>query len=121
MYKSKATFTTHKGPGSLRGSDVYDPAIEIEEREVFRGNAKEAIALLPHQVNVSVAASIASVGPEEMDMSINSVPNYVGDRHTITIKNEEIDAVISIYSRTAAIAGWSVVNTLRNITSPIVF
>ena len=34
---------------------------------------------------------------------------------------EEIDAVISVYSKTPAIAGWSVVNTLRNITSPIVF
>jgi aspartate dehydrogenase len=121
MYDSKATFTTQKGPRSLRGSDVYDPAIETEEKEVFRGSAKDAIALLPHQVNVSVAASLATVGPENIDVSINSIPDYVGDRHTITIQNEEIDAVISVYSKTPAIAGWSVVNTLRNITSPIVF
>ena len=121
MYKSKATFTTQKGPASLRDSDVYETSLENEEREVFKGNATEAIALFPHKVNVSVAASIASVGPEEMDVSINSIPNYIGDRHTITIKNEEIDAVISVYSKTAAIAGWSVVNTLRNIASPIVF
>jgi aspartate dehydrogenase len=72
-------------------------------------------------VNVSVAASLATVGPENIDVSINSIPDYVGDRHTITIQNEEIDAVISVYSKTPAIAGWSVVNTLRNITSPIVF
>ena len=121
MYDSKATFTTQKGPRSLRGSAVYDPAIETEEKEVFRGSAEDAIALLPHQVNVSVAASLATVGPKEIDVSINSIPNFIGDRHTITIQNEEIDATISIYSKTAAIAGWSVVNTLRNITSPIVF
>lgn len=121
MYKSKATFTTQKGPGSLRDSEVYDTALENEEREVFKGNAAEAIALFPHKVNVSVAASIASVGPEEMKVSINSTPGFVGDRHTITINNEEIDAIISVYSKTAAIAGWSVVNTLRNIASPIVF
>ena len=121
MYPSKATFTTQKGPGSLRDSEVYDRALENEEREVFKGNATGAIALFPHKVNVSVAASIASVGPEEMEVSINSIPNFVGDRHTITIQNEEVDAVISIYSKTAAIAGWSVVNTLRNIASPIVF
>lgn len=121
MYDSKATFTTQKGPRSLRDSAVYDSAIETEEKEVFRGSAKDAIALLPHQVNVSVAASLATVGPENIDVSINSIPNFVGDRHTITIQNEEIDATISIYSKTAAIAGWSVVNTLRNIASPIVF
>ena len=121
MYETKATFTTQKGPASLRDSEVYDTALENEEREVFRGNAKEAIAIFPHKVNVSVAASLATVGPENIDVSINSIPNYVGDRHTITIQNEEIDATISVHSKTAAIAGWSVVNTLRNITSPIVF
>ena len=121
VYDSKATFTTQKGPDSLRDSEVYDTSLETEEREVFRGNAKDAIALFPHKVNVSVAASLATVGPENIDVSINSIPNYVGDRHTITIQNEEIDATISIYSKSAAIAGLSVVNTLRNITSPIVF
>lgn len=121
MSQSKATFTTQKGPASLRDSEVYDTALENEEREVYRGNAKEAIAIFPHKVNVSVAASLATVGPENIDVSINSIPNYVGDRHTITIQNEEVDATISVYSKTAAIAGWSVVNTLRNITSPIVF
>ncbi|MDD4605599.1 MAG: DUF108 domain-containing protein, partial [Dysgonamonadaceae bacterium] len=60
MYKSKATFTTQKGPASLRDSEVYDTALENEEREVFKGNATGAIALFPHKVNVSVAASIAS-------------------------------------------------------------
>lgn len=121
MGNTTATFATQKGPGSLRDSAIYKATLEDEEKEVFRGNAKEAIALFPHKVNVAVAASLATVGPEEIGVTINSIPGFVGDKHTITMNNDEVDAVIEIYSKTAAIAGWSVVNTLRNIASPIVF
>jgi aspartate dehydrogenase len=95
--------------------------LETESREVFSGNAIGAIGLFPTQVNVAVATSLATIGPENVEVSINSTPNYVGDRHVITIKNEQIDATLDIYSATSEIAGWSVVNTLRNIVSPIVF
>jgi aspartate dehydrogenase len=88
---------------------------------VFAGNAKQAIALFPTQVNVAVAASLASVGPGNTKVSVTSVPDYIGDDHRIEIESEEVRAVVDIYSKTAKIAGWSVVNTLRNITSPIVF
>lgn len=72
-------------------------------------------------MNVAVAASLASVGPENTKMSVTSIPDYIGDEHRIEIQSEEVRAVLEIYSKTAKIAGWSVVNTLRNITSPIVF
>lgn len=121
MYPSTVTFETDKGPNPLKKSSVYTEALQTEEKTVFEGNAVEAIALFPTQVNVAVAASLASVGPENTKVSITSKPNYVGDNHRITLKNEEIHAVIDIYSKTAKIAGWSVVNTLRNLASPIVF
>jgi len=70
---------------------------------------------------VAVAASIASVGSANSKVTITSIPEYEGDDHRITIKNDQVHAVIDVYSRTAEIAGWSVVNTLRNIASPIVF
>ncbi|MGO2510107.1 MAG: hypothetical protein ACTH6Y_14220 [Vibrio hibernica] len=41
--------------------------------------------------------------------------------YRIEIKNDQIQAVIDVYSKTSDIAGWSVVNTLRNMTSAIVF
>jgi aspartate dehydrogenase len=56
-----------------------------------------------------------------MKVSMTSTPGFVGDNHRIEIKNDQVHAVIDVYSKTAQIAGWSVVNTLRNITSPIVF
>ncbi len=121
MGPSTVTFETEKGPASLRDSSIYDAALENEERTVFEGNAKEAIALFPTKVNVAVAASLASVGPADTKVKVTSIPGYVGDKHRIEINNEQVKAVIDVYSSTAQIAGWSVVNTLRNITSPIVF
>ena len=121
MEESTVTFETTKGPRAMRYSSVYDPIIETEERKVFEGTALEAIALFPRQVNVSVATALASTGPENVKVFIKTIPNFVGDNHCIEIKSKEIHAVLNIYSQTAKIAGWSIVNTLRNITSPIAF
>lgn len=121
MEKSEVSFETKKGPNSLKNTEIYEEGLQTEARQVFEGNAAEAIALFPTRVNVAVAAALASTGPENIKVSINSVPNFVGDNHRIEIKSEQINAVIEVYSQTAQIAGWSVVNTLRNITSPIVF
>lgn len=54
-------------------------------------------------------------------LSVTSTPGYVGDEYRIEIRNDQVRAEIDVYSKTAQIAGWSVVNTLRNITSSIVF
>ncbi len=121
MGRCEASIDTEKGPNSLKNTSVYDEALQTEKRRVFAGNAKEAIALFPTKVNVAVAASLATVGPMDMKVSVTSTPGYVGDDHRIEINSEQVKAVIDVYSETSQIAGWSVVNTLRNITSPIVF
>lgn len=115
------TFRTEKGPNSLKNTPVYDEKLQAENKEVFSGNAKDAIALFPTKVNVSVCASLASVGTEKTTVSINSIPNFIGDDHRIEIKNNEVNAIIDVYSKRADIAGWSVVRVLRNIVSPVVF
>lgn len=121
MEQCEASIATEKGPDSLKGTAVYEESLQEEQKQVFSGNAKEAIALFPTKVNVAVAASLASVGPTNMKVSVTSSPRFVGDDHRIEIKSEQVHAVVDVYSKTAEIAGWSVVNTLRNITSPIVF
>ncbi|WP_223883347.1 MULTISPECIES: aspartate dehydrogenase domain-containing protein [Arenibacter] len=121
MEKCTASFATEKSPDSLKNTPVYEESLQTEKKTVMKGNAQEAIALFPSKVNVSVAASLATVGPENMKVSVTSTPGYIGDRHRIEVKSEQIDAVVDVYSKTSQIAGWSVVNTLRNITSPIVF
>lgn len=117
------SFETHKGPASLQNTPLFEDHLmtDTAETTVFTGSAKEAIALLPTKVNVAVAASVASVGPEAEHVEITSVPGFVGDDHRITAEMEGIKAVVDIYSSTSAIAGWSVVALLQNIISPIVF
>jgi len=85
MEDSKVSFDTEKGPDSLKNTSVYRDALQSEKQVVFKGNAAEAIALFPTKVNVAVAASLATNGPENIDVSITSTPGYVGDRHRISV------------------------------------
>ena len=121
MGGATAHFFNEKGPNALRGTAVYDEQLQTEQRTVFSGTAKEAIALFPTKVNVTVAASRASVGPDNMHVTMQSTPGFIGDTQRVEIKNEQVHAIIDVYSATSEIAGWSVVSTLLNISSPIVF
>lgn len=121
MGNASVTFDTEKNPRPLQNTQLYSPELVDTKKKVFSGTATEAIAILPTQVNVSVAASIASVGSDNVNVSITSTPDYVGDRHIIKIKNEQVDAEINVYSSTAEIAAWSVIAKLQNIVSPIIF
>ena len=121
MGKAVSGIETHKGPASLQGTPLFSEQLDTQETEVFAGSAKDAIALLPTKVNVAVAASLATTGPENTEVHITSVPAFVGDDHKITAEIEGVRAVVDIYSSTSAIAGWSVVAVLQNIVSPIVF
>ena len=123
MGQATAGIETRKGPASLRNTPLFEEHLmtDTEETHVFSGNAREAIGLLPTKVNVAVASSLATVGPENTSVNITSVPGFVGDDHKITAEIEGVKAVVDIYSSTSAIAGWSVVPVLRNIVSPVVF
>lgn len=121
MGNASALFFNEKGPDALKGTSVYNENLQIEKRIVFSGNATEAIKVFPTKVNVAVAASLASIGPESMQVSMQSTPGFIGDIQKVEIENEQVHAVVEVYSATSEIAGWSVVNTLINITSPIVF
>lgn len=118
-----AGIVTRKGPQSLKGTPLYQEQLQTSsaETQVFSGSAAGAIALLPTKVNVAVAASLATTGPETAAASIVSVPGFAGDDHCITAEIDGIRATVDIYSRTAEIAGWSIVALLRNLVSPIMF
>jgi len=119
----QAGIETRKGPASLQNTSLYEDALMTEEadKQVFCGTAQEAIALLPTKVNVAVATALASAGPEHTTARIVSVPGMAGDDHKLTVEMDGMKAVVDIYSRTASIAGWSVVALLRNLASPVVF
>jgi len=121
MGNASACFLNKKGTKALRHTPHYDPAMEKETKIVFSGTAREAISVFPTGLNVSVATSLASVGPEKMQVTMQAIPDYEGDTQRVEIKNDQVHAVVDVYSATPEIAGWSVVSTLRNIVSPIVF
>jgi len=121
MGNASARFFNEKGARALRRSVVYDPSLETEKCVVFSGSACEAIDMFPTGLNVAVAASLASVGPEKMHVTMQSTPGFIGDTQRVEIKNDQVHAVVDVYSATSEIAGWSVVSTLINISSPIVF
>ena len=118
-----AGIETHTGAKGFRNTPVWAEHLltDTEKTTVFTGSAKEAIATFPRRVNVAVATSLATTGPEITNVTMHSVPGWVGDDHRITAEIEGVKAVVDICSSTSAIAGWSAVSLLRNLASPICF
>lgn len=112
---------THTGCRGFMPTPVWEDALLTEQKTVFTGNARQAIATFPRRVNVAVAASLATTGPQTTGVTMHSVPDWKGDDHRITAEIDGVKAMIDVYSRTSAIAGWSVVALLRNLASPVVF
>lgn len=121
MGNASVGFLNQKGVSALRRSSFYTPDMETSNKPVFSGTAREAIQTFPTGLNVAVAASLATVGPEKLHVTMESTPDFVGDRQRVEIKNDQVHAVVDVYSATPEIAAWSVVSTLQNIDSPIVF
>ena len=122
-----AGIETHTGAKGFRNTPVWADHLltDTEKTTVFTGNAKQAIATFPRRVNVAVANSLIGRDSfQEVDITgvtMHSVPGWVGDDHCITAEIEGVKAVVDICSSTSAIAGWSVVALLRNLSSPVCF
>ena len=123
MSSIDSKIVSETGPQYLTKTPIYKPEMMNSDGtvEAFNGNAKKAIELLPSRVNVAVATSVATNGPLDTNVTIQSTPGFIGDTHTIYVKGEEVEAKISIYSKTSRIAGYSVVALLNNIASPVQF
>lgn len=118
-----ASIGAQKAPTSLKGTPLFADKLmsDTVPQTVFAGSTKEAIAILPTKVNVAIATALASAGPEHTAMNISVVPGFDGDEYKIELHGEEVRAELNIYSRTSAIAAWSIVAVLQNAVSPIVF
>ena len=116
-----AEMHTQKGPASLKNTPLFtDELMTTPEKTVLAGTAAEAIRILPTKVNVAVAAALASIGPDAMGAKITSVEGFAGDDHCITMETDGLKVTSDVYSRTAEIAGWSIVALLQNLAGPVV-
>ena len=63
---------------------------------------------------------LGSIVADAMGTKITSVEGFSGDDHCITMETDGLKVTSDIYSRTAEIAGWSIVSLLQNLASPVV-
>ena len=108
-----------KNPSSL--PEHYELGEEVS-REIFRGSAKEAIALFPKNVNVAVAAALATTGIEQTEVVVISDKNCELNTHRIELSGDFGYAVIEVASKpspenpaSSLIAAYSVVAKLKQL------
>lgn len=74
----KVQVITRKPPIALTTDDIDET-----EKEIFSGNAAEAITLFPRNMNIGIAVSLAGIGPEQTKVKVISDPTIDKNRHTI--------------------------------------
>ena len=119
-----------KAPASIEGAPYLAGRILPRDHEetVFEGNALQAIEGFPKNVNVAVAAALATVGVKDITVTMISQPDLTANVHRITMATPEVNAVIEVSSRpdpmnpkSSTLAAWSVVSLLKDLASPMHF
>ncbi len=129
---AEVLLTTRKPPRGLAGAPWFDRhPVDLdaltEPAVVFEGNAAEAIAAFPANVNVAVALSLAGVGPARTRVRIVAEPGLNRNVHEVTVRGDFGELRVEIANvpsprnpRTAMLAGLSAIAALRRIAAPIV-
>lgn len=117
-----------KAPVSLNGAPYLNGRLlsEVEEEVIFDGTAREAIQGFPQNVNVAIGSGLASVGLDEMQVTIQSKPGLRDNVHRIQVENDSVRATIEIASKpdpvnpkSSVMTAWSVIALLRNLEAAI--
>ena len=124
------TMTTRKPPQGLEGAPYLveremSLAGLIEEKEVFRGTAREACKGFPANVNVSAAVSLAGIGPDKTQIRILAVPGLKRNYHDIEIEGEfgrlhiHIENVPSENPKTGKLTALSIIRAVQDVVDPV--
>jgi aspartate dehydrogenase len=122
--------TTRKPPNGLAGAPyLVANNISVEglnaPKRVFAGNAREAAAGFPANVNVAAALSLAGIGPDQTTIEIWADPGVDRNCHTIEVEADSakfsltIENVPSENPRTGKITALSVLAALRKLHAPL--
>ncbi len=126
----RSRIVTEKAPRSLKGAPWFDehPLDESKTYTVFSGNAVDAIKGFPKNVNVAVATALATVGPENTEVVLVSIPGKTTNTHRIELDADFGRATVEIEShpsaanpRSSILAGLSVIAKLKNLASAVSF
>jgi aspartate dehydrogenase len=121
---------TRKPPRGLAGARyLIANGISVEGLEqplcVFRGNAREAAAGFPENVNVVAALALAGIGPERTTIEIWADPSLSRNCHTIDVDADSASFSFSIQNvpsenpKTGKITVLSALAALRKLAAPL--
>jgi aspartate dehydrogenase len=129
---ASVTIITRKPPAGLAGAPLLArQGISLDGLKaplrVFAGSAREAIAGFPANVNVSVALSLAGIGPDRTQVEVWADPAVTRNTHTVVVKSDSSDLSMTIENipsvenpRTGRITALSALAALRRLTAPLV-
>ncbi len=122
---------TRKSPASLAGAPYLAAnCIALDglaaPREVFAGNAREAAAGFPANVNVAAALALAGIGPERTRVRIWADPAVTTNIHTIRVQSAAARFTMTIENvpsaenpRTGRLTPLSILACLRGLTATL--
>ena len=77
----RVTHTTRKPPRSLLAAAEADAL--TEEREIFRGSAREGALRFPESINVAAAVSLAGIGLDRTEVRVIADPAVSRNHHEV--------------------------------------
>lgn len=121
--------TTEKPPRAFAGAPALQGRTLSKSTTacLFEGNAQEAIAAFPKNVNVSVALGLACGGLEQMQVTVISDPRRKDNQHTLSVEGDFGTASLQICARpsenagSSKLAAYSVIHLLQKLAAPICF
>ncbi len=122
--------TTRKPPHGLAGAPYLEAnGISVENlseaKRVFSGNAREAAAGFPANVNVVAALALAGIGADRTMIDIWADPAITRNCHTIEVDADaarftmSIENVPSENPKTGRITALSIIAALRKLHAPL--
>ena len=125
------TIESRKPPRGLEGAPyLIEHAIDVlgitAPKRVFKGNAFEAAAGFPANVNVAAALALAGIGPMRTNVEIWADPTIARNTHTIRVEAQAARMTMTIENvpseenpRTGQITALSMLACLRGLVATL--
>ena len=130
MGGAEVTIGNTKAPRSLEGAPyLKGQSLPTDKKAViFEGSVIDAINGFPKNVNVAVAAALASDTLNKATVQITSDPSSAENIHHIVLKNRLMRAEVTIAGKpdpanpkSSTSTAWSVIALLKNLIKPMQF
>ncbi len=128
----RASIATTKKPMGYAGAPYIEAqninlsAITKKQR-LFKGNALEAAAAFPANINVAATLSLAGIGAQRTEVEIWADPDIAGNTHEITVEGEFSRITARVENtpdpanpKSSMLAAQSIISLLKKSQEPLV-